>query len=810
MLAKTHLAIPAGTNVDPVTLSSVTHHRGVNALAPEQTVAFGPNLTIVFGQNAAGKSGYTRILKRACRSRFTEDVLGNVLSGEKPLKGRATLRFRQGATETTFDWIPSAPPAGPLAAISVFDAQCAPVYLRDKTDVAFRPFGLDIFDRLSAVCIDIRKRIEAERATLNAAPSTFPEFPSGTQAKLFVDNLTSLTKPDALAALMTLSKAEERRLKELRDRLRDLRAADPARTARELTLKAQRFEAVASHVGKLAETFSDTALEGLRSDIESLRVAQHALALLRKTVIAPDLLTGTGETPWRAMWEAAQAFSQVAYPKDVFPVLSKGARCLLCQQDLGSDATDRLRHFHEYVSSTAQADVRRAEAALKRKSASFSDAVIERDDQGPILAELIADEPDHGQRVRDYLRDARRCQERVAIAINTGRPLPPADLPDSPEPAIRAAAKVLRERATQLRTHASTLDAKAQSELAELEGRVLLRANQQTILQEIERRKRLAAYGACLDDTSTQAITRKSSDLTKRLVTDQLRAVFQQELVKLKFTDLAVEIQPAGGTRGMLFHHLIFAGFPGVAVMDVLSEGESRALSLAAFMTELSTSPTRSAIIFDDPVSSLDHIWRERIAVRLAAEARERQVIVFTHDLFFLRALDDEASRIGTPCQYQYVRREGHEAGICAADLPWVAMSTKKRIGVLRNRWQGAEKIARTAGKEAYEREAREIYGLLRETWEQALSEVLLADVVARYRPSIETKKARVLHDITKEDCAVLDDAMTEASRWMRGHDQPLANGTPFPSILDLKKRIDDLDEWVRGINKRRATPIPA
>lgn len=91
MLAKTHLAIPAGTNVDPVTLSSVTHHRGVNALAPEQTVAFGPNLTIVFGQNAAGKSGYTRILKRACRSRFTEDVLGNVLSGEKPLKGRATL-----------------------------------------------------------------------------------------------------------------------------------------------------------------------------------------------------------------------------------------------------------------------------------------------------------------------------------------------------------------------------------------------------------------------------------------------------------------------------------------------------------------------------------------------------------------------------------------------------------------------------------------------------------------------------------------------------------------------------------------------
>jgi hypothetical protein len=325
MLAKSHLAIPGGgADTEPVTLASVTHHRGVNALAAEQTVAFGPNLTIVFGQNAAGKSGYTRILKRACRSRFTEDVLGNVLSGEKPLKGRATIRFREGTTETPFEWAPSVPPAGPLAAISVFDAQCAPVYLRDKTDVAFRPFGLDIFDRLSAVCAEIRKRLEMERAALNATPSVLPEIPSGTQARLFVDNLTSLTKPEALSALTTLSKAEERRLKELRDRVRDLRAADPTRTAKELTLKAQRFEAVATHIGKLAETFSDAALEGLRSSTESLRAAQQTLELLRKTVITPGLLTGTGESLFEG--RLSQGRLPSALEGSALPALSAGPR----------------------------------------------------------------------------------------------------------------------------------------------------------------------------------------------------------------------------------------------------------------------------------------------------------------------------------------------------------------------------------------------------------------------------------------------------------------------------------------------------
>jgi hypothetical protein len=65
----------------PVSLLSIFHHRGVNALAEDQTLKFGPNLTVVYGDNAAGKSGYIRILKSACRARGQEQILGNVISG---------------------------------------------------------------------------------------------------------------------------------------------------------------------------------------------------------------------------------------------------------------------------------------------------------------------------------------------------------------------------------------------------------------------------------------------------------------------------------------------------------------------------------------------------------------------------------------------------------------------------------------------------------------------------------------------------------------------------------------------------------
>ena len=233
------------------------------------------------------------------------------------------------------------------------------------------------------------------------------------------------------------------------------------------------------------------------------------------------------------------------------------------------------------------------------------------------------------------------------------------------------------------------------------------------------------------------------------------------------------------------------------------SEGESRTLSLAAFLTELTTASSPSAIIFDDPVSSLDHIWRERISRRLVSEAGKRQVVVFTHDLLFLRLLLAEADRQGIACQNQYVRRDGH-AGICSPDLPWIAAPVKDRIGKLRVRWQAAEKLHRTSGAEAYESATREMYGLIREAWEKAVSEVLLNDVVERYRPSIETQKLRHLHDITAADTEFVENAMTECSRWIRGHDHPAADGTPVPGPGELKQRIDDLEGWVKSVRQRR------
>lgn len=72
----------------------------VNQLAPDQTLSFAAKgITVVYGDNGAGKSGYARLLKRACRARHSEVILPNVYAGSAAAKALATVCYSIGGTD---------------------------------------------------------------------------------------------------------------------------------------------------------------------------------------------------------------------------------------------------------------------------------------------------------------------------------------------------------------------------------------------------------------------------------------------------------------------------------------------------------------------------------------------------------------------------------------------------------------------------------------------------------------------------------------------------------------------------------------
>ncbi len=154
-----------------ITLLAIADVANANRLAAGQKLTFArTGMTVVYGDNGTGKSGYARILKRSCRTRFSTAVLPNELDTTSTKGAAATIAYAdEGRDCPPIAWNDSDTPNHILSAISVFDRESGAVHVREQNEVAFRPFGLDIPDDLAAACTGVKDALTAEQTRLNAA-----------------------------------------------------------------------------------------------------------------------------------------------------------------------------------------------------------------------------------------------------------------------------------------------------------------------------------------------------------------------------------------------------------------------------------------------------------------------------------------------------------------------------------------------------------------------------------------------------------------------------------------------------------------
>ena len=321
-LAPEHVPDEGGAGTS-VSLDSVFHHRGVNALAENQTLRFSPGLTVVYGDNAAGKTGYIRILKAACRARAQEEILGNVVSGAAPPAPDIAIKYTLGRDPEAREWTWQEEDEF-ISRVSVFDSRSAAVYLTEKTNVAFRPFGLDLFDKLVRACNAIRDQLSAEQRALasNELAHLKERVPEGTAVATLLANINVLTKPEQVSELSRLSPEHGARLSLLERSLLDLRANDPEKLRQELVVRARRVAALAEHVCALESALSQESVHAVFALREEGRRKLDEATRLREVAFPEDVLPGTGTRSWSSLWQSAREFSEeLAYPGSRFPRL---------------------------------------------------------------------------------------------------------------------------------------------------------------------------------------------------------------------------------------------------------------------------------------------------------------------------------------------------------------------------------------------------------------------------------------------------------------------------------------------------------
>jgi len=777
-------------------LCSIGEIEGIDKLAPRKPLDFGSgNLTVVYGKNGSGKSSYTRILKKVCGKSHAVDLRSDVFK-PKPSKQCCTVSYELSDRKQSAVWNASDPALDALSSVDIFDSVCGDFYLNGESEVSYQPEILSLFDKLVQACDAVSARLKDEQAKYLSRLPVIPVEYAGTAAAKKYTALKPQQTEEVLRDILLWEDGDQKTLDALEERLKN---ADPKKLADQKRKRKEQLEslilAVSSAIDKVSAA-ECARIHNLKLEAKNKRTAAlDGVKAVQK--VAP--VDGLGSETWRALWEAARSYAeQDAYKGADFPNISDSARCVLCQQELSSEAKTRFSSFEEYVKGTLviaaeQSEQARDDAlnelpeppATKSIETSVEAAGLDQAEWlskisgvwssvGAVVEEIKMESPTAvtGIKKEDYLW----LNELAELAVGLG------------------------DEATQHNEDAKFFDReKANSQLVALSAKKWTASQAEAIKTELTRLKKIEEYDSWIGSANTTAISKQAGVIAKKVITDAYIGRFNDELKDLGASRIQVELKPTRATKGHALHALVLKGVdsndhsPGV----VLSDGEKRAVALAAFLADVTGREGKTPFVFDDPISSFDQDYEEKAIDRLIKLSATRQVIVFTHRLSFLGILESKASP-----EVICVRHEPWGAGE-PGEVPIYGKAPEKALNnLLNSRLASAARTFNEDGSEAYYPLAKAICSDFRIIVERIVEFVFLADVIQRHRRDVMTKgKIRNLLKIQESDCEMIDDLMGRYSCFE--HSQSSEAPVDVPEPEELRRDIQSLLDWHKEFQKR-------
>lgn len=807
-LVSEHLpaALPAG---ETVVLVSLRELENVNQIPKDHTLGFSETgITVIYGGNGSGKSGYARVMKRACRARDQSEPIHPNVNDSAASSKIPTAKFDikvAGASEEIV-WSRDSTPPNRLSTISVFDSRCARSYVTAEQDVAYLPYGLDIVENLAnQVLPKLSKMLEAEIAGINVDTQPFQHLIAKTKVGEAIENLSVKSDAEAIKSLGTLTDDDKRRIVDLEKALQE---ANPLAKAEECRRAVLRLKTYAGKLAKPLVWVSNEAVAKLQAIAEERKVAEDAEAKAADDLRAgEELLPGTGVHAWKLLFEAAKRYAtEAAYPGEEFPPSAEGKVCPLCQEELPESGTQRLKRFDEYIKNDVAKTADAARKKVETAKAKIDSADLQVVPEEALKDEIKALDAPILQVIDDFQESVEARRTSMVDCLETPKWDDIPTLSESPRARVRQIA------AHQLRAHRTLMKAadgenrkKLEDELSELSARQNLAKTLPAVIDLLRRMKKKAALEKCRSSLKTRPISDKSKELATVAVTDELRKALDAEFAALGIGHIKTKLK-VRSVRGKMLHQLLLDLPTTNRIDEILSEGEQRAIALGSFFAELALANHKCGIVFDDPVSSLDH-WRRRdVARRLVEEAKIRQVVVFTHDTSFLGQLCDEIDAVGIPNSMSFLEWRGGFPGCVNSGLPWDHQGYKARINALE---QAQSKLAKTWPAYPSEKEISEMrhqYDRLRATLERIIQDVVFNGVVKRYRDWIRVDSLEDVVGFDRAEYEAIKKLHKRSCDVVTAHDQSSAKAATIPSATDLGNDIATLKAIVETIKNRRGS----
>jgi hypothetical protein len=776
----------SGANEPPLTLLSIENVKNVNALALGQIISFNIKMTVIFGRNGSGKTGYARILKRLSSVRAEQRILPDITAA-RPVTDppSATICYSLGGTTTTVEWKGAAGLA-PFTRVDVFDAQDAPTYVDGDLTYVYAPTDVALFRHVAKAIDAVRTKLEAARKEKSPGLNVFGGH--------FKRSAPFYTAIDTLGASTDLSAVKQHAVEQ----------SDEAAVLEGLkvTIDALSDQSVSGQVvAAQAELdlceHARTALEGFRSFdprgrdelLAKLRSAEERRSSAGRAAFESEHLPGLMTAEWKAFVEAGDQYAESLgageYPKE-------DDACLYCRQPLNQRALTLFQKYREFCRGEVERCVVKARAELDdlvRPVANLDLRGLQEGLKRNARATVVDEGTSIGADAKTVLEHVSRLKDALSRPEPFGDSIVMGDA-DAVFARLSSAQTSCRDRLKALKGKGedrmkALAEAKAKKE--ELEARATLRGLLPSIEAFVTKSKwESVAHGVLRRlKTIAKALTDTSKQASERLVNQDFERYFRAECGSLNAPHVNLDFK---GHKGAAARRKQLR--PEYRLTESLSEGEQKVIALADFLAEARLRTTNAPVVFDDPVTSLDYERIREVASRLAGLAQERQVVVFTHNIWFAVELLERFRDRRTDCAYYDVRALESQRGVVSGGThprsdSWSDL--KRRINTTLSE-------ARKQSGETQDALVFRGYSILRALCEVGVESELFHGVVRRYEPNVRLTVLPEIKPVAMQAaCKVIHPVYEEACRYIEAHSQPLEH-------LNVVRTVDELEKDFKAV----------
>ena len=629
--------------------------RGVNALSDSANLSFSPTgVTVVYGLNGAGKSGYMRIFKQVCNHPCAEPIQPNIFSKGTSIEPSCKFKVTDNNIDLdVFCRLSKNNEQTILKQCDAFDTKISTSYLINKNNVSYEPFVFTVLSQLSDIAGKIDSNIQTKMSMLKTSIPLLPDELSDCELLNWYKNFSYKTKIPEI--FFDWSAENEQQLKELENLNNKEQLSQQLKF---IELKLQNLNTVKTEFKKINSYYITECKEKLIDAYKEYKSLEKQLTLVEKAFYesaTPEDQISLSVSDWKELWNIAKKYYEAVLQENSGKEFATPeSLCPLCHQPLIGDTQKRFESVNAYINSELSVNLKNKETQINLIFDKLSD-IAHGNNALKSLITTIFDENTVTE-MCDSFYSFKKIKEKSSVddKFELFNNLSVKDILLK----IETKSTELNNDADRLRTLIDTEEQKKlMLQLQNLRAQKWVYSNLSDLQLTLDDLNKLNKLSEARKLVKTNRITAEANILANALITDSYIHRFSIELKQLA-KNIKVKIQKGQSIKGRTPYQVVLETETDTKTktVDILSEGEQRIVALAAFFADATGRNESTPIIIDDPISSLDVIYEQKATKRIAELAKNRQVIVFTHRISFLVGLIDECENLGVNCCQQYIR----------------------------------------------------------------------------------------------------------------------------------------------------------